>query len=187
MSEGTDDEITQLLQRWQDGDRRALEDLIPFVYRDLHRMAERELARRRGGPSILDATVLVHEAYMRLEGGRTPWKNRGHFFAVASKAMRQIVVDHARRRHAEKRGGGAENLSLEESRIAVDEQAESLLALDQALDRLTRLNERLTRVVECRFFAGLSVDETAEALGVTRRTVHRDWIKAQALLRRDLS
>ncbi len=179
------EEITQLLQKWQDGDRQALEDLIPFVYRDLHRLAKRELGRRRG-PSTLDATVLVHEAYMRLENGQKVWKNRGHFFAVASKAMRQIVVDHARRSHAEKRGGGVADLSLEEGQIPVDEKAESLLALDQALNNLSKLNERLTQVVECRFFAGLSVDETAEALGVTRRTVHRDWIKAQTLLRREL-
>ena len=123
---------------------------------------------------------------MRLEGGQKVWKNRGHFFAVAAKAMRQIVVDHVRRNRAEKRGGGVEALSLEEGQIPVDEKAESLLALDQALVNLSKLSERLTQVVECRFFAGLSVDETAEALGVTRRTVHRDWIKAQALLRREL-
>jgi len=180
------EEITQLLQRWQDGDRQALEDLIPFVYSDLRRLAKREIGRR-SGPAILDATVLVHEAYMRLENGKKVWENRGHFFAVASKAMRQIVVDHARRNHAEKRGGGVADLSLEEGQIQVDEKAESLLALDQALNNLSKLNERLTQVVECRFFAGLSVDETAEALGVTRRTVHRDWIKAQALLRRELA
>lgn len=180
------EEITRLLQQWQDGDRQALEQLIPFVYEDLRRLARRELGRR-GGPAILDATVLVHEAYMRLEGGSQVWKNRGHFFAVAAKAMRQIVVDQARRAHAEKRGGGVADLSLEERQIPIDEKSEGLLALDEALDKLSALNERLTQVVECRFFAGLSVEETAEALGVTRRTVHRDWIKAQALLRRELS
>lgn len=181
------EEITQLLRRWQqDGDRKALEDLIPYVYDDLHRLAKREIGRRYG-PAMLDATVLVHEAYMRLEGSGSLWKNRGHFFAVAAKAMRQIVVDQARRSHAEKRGGGVADLSLEERQIPIDEKSESLLALDQALENLSKLNERLTQVVECRFFAGLSVDETAEALGVTRRTVHRDWIKAQALLRRDLA
>ena len=179
------DEITRLLQQWQDGDRQALENLIPFVYDDLRRLAKRELGRR-SGPSIIDATVLVHEAYMRLESGKQVWKNRGHFFAVASKAMRQIVVDHARRSQAEKRGGGAVDLSLEERQIPVDEKSESLIALDEALHKLSKLNERLTQVVECRFFAGLSVEETAEALGVTRRTVHRDWIKAQALLRQEL-
>lgn len=115
-----------------------------------------------------------------------PWKNRGHFFSVAAMAMRQIVVDYARRRQTLRRGGDQQPIDLEESQILVDEQTEMLLALDQALDRLSQLNERLTRVVECRFFAGLSLAETAEALGVTRKTVQRDWLKAQALLKREL-
>ena len=179
------DEITELLRRWQDGDRDALDRLIPHVYGDLRRLAQRELGRR-SRPKTLQPTVLVHEAYMKLEGRDSPWKNRGHFFAVAARAMRQIVIDHVRRCQAQKRGGEQRDLALDDALIAVDDQSEMLLALDEALDRLARLDPRMTQVVECRFFAGLSADETAEALGVTRRTVHRDWVKAQALLKRDL-
>lgn len=187
------DEITELLRRWQDGDRQALEELIPEVYGELRRLARRELSRPDRSNPTLQPTVLVHEAYLRLDqasresgGGRT-WNNRGHFFAVAAKAMRQIVVDHARKRHALKRGGPQADLDLESQQIAIDDQSEMIVALDQALVQLSQLEERLTQVVECRFFAGLSVQETAAALGVDRRTIHRDWIKAQALLRRQLA
>ena len=186
------DEITELLERWQEGDRQALEQLIPQIYGELRQLARRELARPDRPNPTLDPTVLVHEAYLRLErssGGREGrrFNNRGHFFAVAAKAMRQIVVDHARKRHASKRGGPKIDLDLEHQQIAVEDQSEMIVALDQALDRLSTIEERLTRVVECRFFAGLSVQETASALGVDRRTVHRDWIKAQALLKRQLA
>ena len=187
------DEITELLDRWQGGDRAALEKLIPQIYGELRQLARRELSRPDRSNPTLDPTVLVHEAYLRLEKARGDddsgprWNNRGHFFAVAAKAMRQIVVDHARKRHAQKRGGPQADLDLEGQQIAIDGHSERIVALDQALDRLSRIEERLTRVVECRFFAGLSVQETAAALGVDRRTVHRDWIKAQALLKRQLA
>lgn len=188
------DEITELLERWQGGDREAVEQLIPQIYGELRQLARRELSRPdRSRNATLDPTVLVHEAYLRLERasgdeeGGYRWNNRGHFFAVAAKAMRQIVVDHARKRHAQKRGGEQADLDLEDQQIAIDDQSERIVALDQALHRLSEIEERLTRVVECRFFAGLSVQETAAALGVDRRTVHRDWIKAQALLKRQLA
>ncbi len=180
-------EITRLLEGWREGDEAASNQVLPLVYADLRRLARRELSRR-GRQGTLQPTALVHEAYLRLAGpNERPWKNRGHFFAVAAQAMRQIVVDHARRRLSLKRGGGQHVLTLESDQIAVEDQAELLVALDQALQRLSELNERLTRVVECRFFAGLTAEETAEALNVTRRTVHRDWLKAQALLKQELA
>lgn len=180
-------EITRLLEDWRKGDREASDRVLPLVYADLRKLARRELGRR-GRQGTLEPTALVHEAYLRLAGpSERPWKNRGHFFAVAAQAMRQIVVDHARRRLSLKRGGGQYVLTLDSDLIAVEEQAELLVALDQALNRLSELNERLTRVVECRFFAGLTAEETAEALDVTRRTVHRDWLKAQAFLKGELA
>lgn len=181
------DEITQLLEGWRKGDRGAEGELLPLVYADLRQLARLEIYRR-GQHATLNPTALVHEAYLRLSNQRqSPWKNRGHFFAVAAQAMRQIIVDHARKRLALKRGGGGFDLTLDRQQIAVDDQAEMLVALDQALETLSQLSERLTKVVECRFFAGLTADETAEALGVTRRTVQRDWLKAQALLKQELS
>ncbi len=180
-------EITRLLESWRRGDTQAADRLMSMVYADLRKLAGFQI-RQRSHNATLNPTALVHEAYLRLSAQRqTPWKNRGHFFAVAAKAMRQIIVDHARRRLALKRGQGQANLTLEDREIAVDENAETLIALDQALEKLSRLSERLTRVVECRFFAGLTTEETAEALEITRRTVLRDWVKAQALLKQELS
>jgi RNA polymerase sigma factor (TIGR02999 family) len=174
------------LEGWRRGEQEAVDRLMPLVYADLRHLARREIRRRHH--ATLDPTALVHEAYLRLANQQqNPWKNRGHFFAVAAQAMRQIVVDHARKRLAQKRGGGAMDLTLEGRQIAVDDQAEMLVAIDQALEKLSQLNARLTRVVECRFFAGLTAEETAEALSVTRRTVQRDWLKAQALLKQELS
>ncbi len=180
------DDVTALLRRWQKGDREALDSLIPEIYEDLRRLARSTLGG--AGGATLNPTALVHEAFLRFQRrAGAPWKNRGHFFSVAAMAMRQIVIDYARRRQALRRGGDQQPIDLEESQNLVDEQTEMLIALDQALDRLSQLNERLTRVVECRFFAGLSLAETAEALGVTRKTVQRDWLKAQALLKRELA
>jgi len=180
-------EITRLLEGWQRGEKDAVDRLMPLVYADLRHLARREIYRRNH-QATLNPTALVHEAYLRLESQqKNPWKNRGHFFAVAAQAMRQIIVDHARKRIALKRGGGAMELTLEGKQIAIEDQAEMLIAIDQALTKLSQLNERLTQVVECRFFAGLTANETAEALGVTRRTIQRDWLKAQALLKQELS
>ncbi|HEX5042514.1 MAG TPA: ECF-type sigma factor [Candidatus Polarisedimenticolaceae bacterium] len=180
-------DLTGLLAAHRRGDREALSRLLPLVYRDLQRLAKRQLGHRRVGQT-LDTTSLVHEAYMKLaDGDRTAWENRGHFFAVASLAMRQIVIDYARQSRAEKRGGEQRHVGLDQVAIAIDEQAEGLLALDRALERLREIDERLPRVVECRFFTGLSEEETAEALGVSTRTVERDWKRARAWLRQELA
>ena len=180
-------DLTGLLAAHRRGDREALGRLLPLVYRDLQRLAKRQLGQRRTGQT-LDTTSLVHEAYMKLaDGERTAWENRGHFFAVASLAMRQIVIDYARQSQAGKRGGQQRTLGLDEVAIAIDEQAEGLLALDLALERLGEIDARLPRVVECRFFTGLSEEETAEALGVSTRTVERDWKRARAWLRQELA
>ena len=178
-------EITELLRRWHAGDRQAFDALMPQVYAELRRLARSALAR--GPQHTIQPTLLVHEAFLRLRGqSETAFENRGHFFAVAAVAMRHLVIDEARRRRATRRGGELKRVDLEEGLITIDPQCDRLIALDQALARLGRLNPRLVQVVECRYFAGLTLAETAETLGVVRKTVQRDWLKAQALLRRDL-
>jgi RNA polymerase sigma factor (TIGR02999 family) len=180
------DTITGLLQAHRQGDEKALDRLIPLIYPDLRRMARRQMRGRAGG-TTLDTTALVHEAYLKLVGRHRPdWEDRAHFFGVCARAMRQVIVDHARERRASKRGGGGAPCTLDETAIAIDEQATSLLAIDEALDRLAELDARLPRLVECRFFAGLTEEETAEALAVPLRTVQRDWARARAWLRREL-
>ncbi|MEM8963217.1 MAG: sigma-70 family RNA polymerase sigma factor [Acidobacteriota bacterium] len=196
MSNGTDTavaagsgntgDVTQLLRAYGGGDQAAFDRLVPMLYDDLHRIARRYLRRGRPGQT-LETTGLVNEAYLRLvDQHRSNWQDRAHFLAVAAIAMRQIVIDYARKRAAAKRGGGERPLTLDELQIAVDEQAEQLLELDDALNRLAAINERLARVVECRFFAGLSEEETATALGSSLRTVQRDWRRARAWLREAL-
>lgn len=164
----------------------GLDDLFAVVYDELRRIARQQLAVETAGHT-LSPTALVHEAYLRL-AGQSPgrWSDRAHFLAVAAQAMRRVLVDHARRHRAAKRGGGVRRLTLDEATIAVEQQADLLLALDAALDRLGALEARLCRVVECRFFAGLTEQETAEALRVTDRTVRRDWVKARGWLLREL-
>jgi RNA polymerase sigma factor (TIGR02999 family) len=181
-------EITDLLAAHRAGDGEAFSRLVPLVYEDLRRIARRSLRGGRGARTI-DTTALVHEAYLKLvDQTRAAWQDRNHFFAVAARAMRQILVDEARRKAAAKRGGGAVTLALEEDRhgaaLAVD--AERLLAIDEALESLATLDPRLPRVVECRFFAGYTDEETAGALGVSMRTVQRDWMRARAWLREEL-
>ncbi|MGD8377022.1 MAG: sigma-70 family RNA polymerase sigma factor [Acidobacteriota bacterium] len=179
-------EVTRLLSAYGGGDREAFGKLVPMVYDDLRRIARRHLGRGRRGET-LDTTSLVHEAYLKLvDQKQASYENRGHFFAVSAIAMRQVIIAHARRHAASKRGGGQRAVTLDEERIAVDEQAEQLLALDDALNRLAARDERLGRVVECRFFAGLSEEETAEAMGVSLRTAQRDWMRARAWLREEL-
>lgn len=179
-------EITRLLEAHREGDQSALQRLVPLVYRDLQQLARRQLKRGRFGPT-LNTTSLVHEAYLKLADSEGDgWEHRGHFFAVASMAMRQIVVDYARHSRAKKRGGGEVVGGLDGIDIAVEEQADELIALDRALDRLGALDARLPRIVECRFFTGLTAEETAEALGVSLRTVERDWKRARAWLRLEL-
>ena len=180
------DDITRLLLAHREGNAEALRTLVPLIYADLQRLARRQLHHRRSG-NPLDTTSLVHEAYLKLvDQSRASWQDRGHFFAVAALAMRQIIVDYARRAQAKKRGGNEPLRSLEGVQIAVEAQADTLVELDEALGRLASLGERLTRVVECRFFAGLTEEETAQALGVSVRTVARDWKRARAWLRHEM-
>lgn len=174
-------EVTQLLARLGEGDSAAMRELFPVIYAELRHRAHRQLAHREG--STLDTTGLVHETYLKLSVSRSPhWNDRNHFLAVASRAMRQILVDAARRRMAEKRGAAVAPVSLDPGRVPAPERSAELLALDEALIGLAQLDERLARTVELRFFGGLSVEETAEVLGTSPRTVKRDWQKARALL-----
>jgi RNA polymerase sigma factor (TIGR02999 family) len=167
----------------EQGSGDAFAELLVVVYQDLKRIAHRQLARARPGDTLC-TTVLVHELYLRLaRRGRVRWNDRSHFFAVAAQAMRQIIIDYARRRCTVRRGGGKRLVSLDETEIAVGEEAAALLLLDDALRRLAAVDERLVRIVECRFFAGLSEEETANALGVSTRTVRRDWAMARSWLR----
>ena len=178
--------ITELLLELGHGDERAADVLVPLVYDELRRIASRQLSRVGSGHT-LTPTGLVHEAYLRLvDQTRAQWVNRAQFFAVAARLMRRILVDHARRVRAGKRGGGWERLALDDAQIPIEERAGELIALDDALERLAALNPRLSQVVECRFFGGMTEEETAAALGVTDRTVRRDWVKAKGWLHREL-
>ncbi len=178
-----DDRLTRLLQDWQRGDAAAADELVPLVYTELRRIAAQRLRAERPGQT-LQPTVLVHEAWMRLADQRAGWQNRSHFFAIAAQAMRRIVVDRARRRTAAKRGGHAEPVPLDEVAhlLASPLPDDRLLLLDAALDRLAALDARQARVVELRYFAGLSVVDTAEALDVSPTTVKREWAVARAWL-----
>ena len=173
--------VTELLDDLRSGRRDAFDRIVPLVYHELRRTARRELASR---PSdTLFTTALVHELYLKFSRSpRAEWRDRAHFLRAAAVAMRHILVDRARRRAAEKRGGAQRAVTLDDSLTAADEQAESLLELHDALDQLAILDERLARVVECRFFGGMTEQETADALHITERTVRRDWVKARGLL-----
>ena len=174
-------EITALLAALREGDRAALDRLFPLVYDELRERARHRLRSRRDGET-LSTTALVHEAYLKLAGSEhASYNDRVHFFAVASRAMRQILVDHARQAATAKRSGGAV-VDFDPDQIADAGRAEELIALDEALAMLERLDERLARIVELRFFGGLSVEESADALGISPRTVKRDWRKARAFL-----
>jgi len=175
-------EITRLLQELAGGDDSAFDRLVPLVYEDLRHIARRYM-HRQGSTITVDTTGLVHEAYLRLvDQTRLQWKDRDHFLSVYSVVMRNLLVDMARKRQAAKRGGDQQRITFDDNLGRIDEQADRLIALDEALTRLADLETRLAHVVECRFFAGLTEDETARALGVTTRTVQRDWAKAKALL-----
>ncbi|HZM09413.1 MAG TPA: sigma-70 family RNA polymerase sigma factor [Candidatus Limnocylindrales bacterium] len=178
-------EVSELLRAWSDGDRAALDSLTPIVYGELHRLAGRYMKGERPGHS-LQTTALVNEAYMRLVDYKNMrWQNRAHFFAVSAQLMRRILVDHARRRNL-KRGGGVQHVSLDQTAIVGSERAADLVALDDAMNLLAKLDPRKVRVVEMRFFGGLSVEETAEILKVSAVTVMRDWNTAKAWLYREL-
>lgn len=186
-----EDEITEVLMALGRRDPGALDRLLPLVYDELRRVAHHRLAAEPAGHT-LSTTALVHEAYLKLAGqSRTQWRSRGHFFAIASRAMRRILVDYARRHRALRRGGDSDGasprrVSLDDVEIAVAERADALLALDDALERLARMDPRMAQIVECRFFAGLSEPETATALGVSRRTVAREWAVARGWLYQEL-
>jgi RNA polymerase sigma factor (TIGR02999 family) len=178
--------ITALLLDWSHGDPEALEKLVPLVYAELRRLAERSLRRERAAHT-LQPTAVVHEAFLKLvDQQRVEWKSRAHFFAIAAQAMRRLLVDHARARNAEKRGGFATRVALEDAVAATPPVDVDLLALDEALDRLGSLDAGQARVVELRFFGGLTVEETAEVVGSSAATVKRDWQSARAWLFREL-
>ena len=180
-------DVTGLLLSWRQGDAEALDRLVPLVYDELRRVARRRLQREQPGHA-LQATALVHEVYLRLvDVERLTLNSRTHFFAVAAKLMRQILVDHARRQHADKRGGGATILSLDDASPAAQPASVDVLALDQALAALASIDARQSHVVELRFFAGLNIAEAAEALGMSPATVEREWALAKAWLFRRLS
>lgn len=178
--------VTGLLRKWGEGDEKALERLIPLVYDELHRIARRHIGHEAAGHS-LQATALVNEAYLRLVGAQdVAWHDRTHFLAVSARIMRHILVDHARSRHYQKRGGGVARVTFDEGLVVSDESTQNFVALDDALRALETLDERKSRVIELRFFGGLSVEETASVLKVSPGTVMRDWRLAKAWLRREL-
>ena len=174
-------EVTQLLVAYNNGDTQALDKLLPLVYDELRSLADHYLRRERSGHT-LQATALVHEAYLRLVDQDTSWQNRAHFFGVAAQMMRRILVDHARRNLAAKRGSGGVKLSVDETIDLSVERAADLVALDEALDALAEFDPRKSKLVELRYFAGLSIEETAKALGVSVPTVVRQWRTAKAWL-----
>ncbi|PYS98897.1 MAG: RNA polymerase subunit sigma-70 [Acidobacteria bacterium] len=182
-------EITLWLHEWSLGKEDALDSLMPIVYAELHRQAENYLRRERVGHT-LQATALINEAYLKLIDQReVNWQNRAHFFAIAAQAMRRILVDHARSRHRDKRGGDVENVPLEAAELAISPSGTSvdLIALDEALTRLALLDERQSRIVELRFFSGMNVEETAHALSISPATVKNDWRTAKAWLFQELN
>jgi RNA polymerase sigma factor (TIGR02999 family) len=186
MEKQSGQEVTALLKEWAAGDRAALERLMPIVYGELHRLAAIQLRGERRNHT-LQPTALVNEAYLRLIGQRSvSWANRAHFFAIAAQTMRRVLVDHARKRAAAKRNPGTVCLDLGASGTGAADRAPELLALDTALTDLEKLDPRQARVVELRFFAGLSVEETAEVVGISTATVKREWATARAFLQHEI-
>jgi RNA polymerase sigma factor (TIGR02999 family) len=180
-------DVTELLIAWGHGDQSALDELMPFVYNELRRLAHRHLRREQVGHT-LETTALVHEAYLRLvDQTRTELESRTHFFAIASRQMRRILVDHYRSQHYAKRGGGAAHIDIEQTCVATPERARGVITLDDALTELASFDERKCRVIELRFFGGLSIEDTAIALGVSQGTVMRDWTLARAWLHRAIT
>jgi RNA polymerase sigma factor (TIGR02999 family) len=178
--------VTELLADWTDGDQEALDKLIPLVYDELRRLASRQLRRERP-EHTLQTTALVHEAYLRLVGQRNAnWQNRAQFFGVAAQLMRRILVDYARTHKASKRGGNYRRISLSEGAILTEERDTDLTELDEVLDRLAGIDPQQSRVVELRIFGGLTVEETAEVMGISPRTVKREWSMARAWLHQQI-
>lgn len=179
-------QVTQLLIDWRNGDRDALDQLMPLVYDELRRIAKRS---RRAHPSgnTLQTTDLINEAYLKLAGKRgIDWQDRVHFFAVAARVMRYLLIDNARAKQSAKRGGGAAQISLNEVALISPERSREILALDEALERLAAMDERKSRIIEMRYFAGMSIEEVAEVLDVSEVTVKREWTRAKAWLYREL-
>jgi RNA polymerase sigma factor (TIGR02999 family) len=187
MEKASERSVTQLLLAWGEGEDGALEALTPIVYDELRRLARRSLAGEQSAPT-LQATALVHEAFLRLvDVRRVQWKNRAHFYAMAAKLMRRVLVDLARTRLAQKRGGRAKKITLDDALLVSDAHRGQIVAIDDALHELARVDARKAQVVELRFFGGLSVDESAEVLKVSPETIMRDWKMAKAWLLRELS
>lgn len=187
MTEIGNQDVTKLLDAWSNGDGEALEQLMPLVYDELRRMAKRYMSSQPSNHT-LQTTALIHEAYLKLADNKEKnFANRAHFFAVAANAMRHILVDHARSHQAEKRGGGAQKIALDDAPVVSAERASEIVALDEALKNLAAEDERKSRVVELRYFGGLSVEETAEVLKVSVDTVMRDWRFAKTWLLHELS
>lgn len=180
-------DVTQLLAELGHGGRDALDRLLPIVYAELQRIAHHQLQGERNDHTLA-TTDLVHQAYLKLVGlERIEWKNRAQFFAIAAQAMRRVLVDYATSRRAQKRGGERRKVPLDEAMLVAEQQTDELLALHNALTQLEGINPRLGRIVECRYFAGMSIEDTAEALGISPATVKRDWTTARAWLHRELS
>lgn len=178
--------VTNLLVAWGRGDEAAFERLVPLVHAELRRIAQRHMGHERTGHT-LQPTALVNEAYLKLIGAQhVQWQDRAHFFAMSSRLMRRVLVDHARARRYQKRGGDAQRVTLDEGRLGAKEKAADVIALDDALTALAAIDERKCQVVEMRYFGGLSVEETAEALGVSVRTIKRDWTMAKLWLLQEL-
>ena len=187
MREELQHDVTEILHEWSGGDRDAPERLMPLVYDEMRRLARSFLARERDGHTF-QPTALVNEAYLRLvDQTRVNWQNRAHFYGIASSMMRRVLIDHARAHATEKRGGVAVHLSIDDVQVPVEKRAASFLALDEALEKLAQIDQRKARIVEMRFFGGLSDEEIAEVLGVSSRTVLRDWKTARLWLYRELS
>ena len=180
-------QVTQLLKDWSDGDEAARDKLMPLVYDELHRLAHRYMGRERAGHT-LQTSGLVNEAYLKLiDQSHVEWQNRAHFFGIAAQMMRRILVDYARSRGYAKRGGNAHQVSLDEEALVSEERAADFVALDDALTSLAAIDPRKSRIVELRFFSGLSIEETAKILAVSPGTVMRDWTLAKAWLRREMT
>jgi RNA polymerase sigma factor (TIGR02999 family) len=187
MEDGGSQDITELLVAWCNGDRGALDSLVPLIYAELHRLASRYM-RQEGPGHTLNTTGLVNEAYLRLVNQKSVnWLNRAHFFAVSAQSMRNILIDMARSRNRQRRGGDAVHVPLDEGLIFSDDRAAELIALDDALNALAELDPRKSRIVELRYFGGLSVEETAEVLEISVATVDREWRRARAWLHGELS
>jgi len=185
MPEPQSQEVTQLLAAWSEGDQTALDKLLPLVEVELHRLAHRYMSHERQDHT-LQTTALVNEAYLKLIDQKVDWQSRANFFGIAAQVMRRILIDHARKHLGPKHGGG-KTISLEDVAIVSDERAAELVALDEALTTLAKVDERKSRLVELRYFGGLSVAETAAVLGVSNETIRREWLRAKAFLHRELN